>query len=48
MKKLDIAALAVTSFDIPLPETQTEEWSSCFPDCGGFTLPAQIGDSSVC
>lgn len=48
MKKLDLASLAVTSFDIPLPETQTQEWSSCFPDCGGYTNPIMIGDSSAC
>jgi hypothetical protein len=38
MKKLDLASLAVTSFDIPLPDPEIEVWTSCTPECGGNTV----------
>ncbi|HEX2204999.1 MAG TPA: hypothetical protein VHG91_16940 [Longimicrobium sp.] len=40
MKKLNLEALAVTSFDTGVATPDTERWSSCFPDCNNnpFTL----------
>ena len=41
MKKLNVEALAVTSFDIGAP-SQGEVWTSCTPDCANPTNPMTI------
>lgn len=48
MKKLDVASLAVSSFDTAPDLAQSHDWTSCVPECGPvFTIPAtdtQTGD----